>query len=664
MRKKSVFPSKEFKKKIAFCDKKYEKLQLLRLSGQIPEAFFDRLNGFSVEHSYVLSLLFFLNQSHVLHGWESAADEELKHLAEELLQIENVFAQEGGLIGYQGVVEELLNAPSEKAGHLQSPPSIPLFKETAEVRKYIYEALSHLDTVAELYPVGGAADRLKLADPRTEERLPAAKLEFLSKTLLEGMLDDVFAREYLAYKLFGVHIRTPIGLMTSQELGNHSHIHDLCEKSQWFRRGKENFCIFSQPLVPCVSSEGKWIVQSPFQLHLKPGGHGMIWLLAKEKKVFDFFQQFERTHILLRQINNPIAGIDSTMLAFMGYGLVHKKGFGFASCPRKQGAKEGMNVLVQTKSASHITNVEYCDFERYGVEKNTGEYLDFPANTNILFAKQDQVEQALRTNPLPGKILNFSSKGNGMVSARLETMMQNVADAIPASSTYVTLSERKKTIASAKKAYVEGEGIFETPVGALYTYLENAKELLDSYCGFTTPNMPSPEEFEKNGPSFFFSYHPALGPLYHIISQKLRGGVFSKGASMKLSIADLYVEDLVLESGLDIVAENVMGHTTEEGMVFSEKTGKCILRHVKVTEPLSIRLLGSSVCCLENITVDMPFSITVPDGIVAKVVRVNNELVVRYLPHSICSSVEYTSDLTHSIAVSFDALFDEVNELE
>ena len=42
-----------------------------------------------------------------------------------------------------------------------------------------------------------------------------------------------------------------------------------------------------------------------------------------------------------------MAGIDNTLSGLIGYGSRHKKDFGFASCDRRVGATEGMNVLVK-----------------------------------------------------------------------------------------------------------------------------------------------------------------------------------------------------------------------------------------------------------------------------------------------------------------------------
>ena len=49
------------------------------------------------------------------------------------------------------------------------------------------------------------------------------------------------------------------------------------------------------------------------------------------------------------------------------------------------------------------------------------------------------------------------------------------------------------------------------------------------------------EEYLKRGPGFVFLYHPALGPLWEVIGQKLRGGRLARGAEVLLEVAEAQV---------------------------------------------------------------------------------------------------------------------------
>jgi hypothetical protein len=186
----------------------------------------------------------------------------------------------------------------------------------------------------------------------------------------------------------------------------------------------------------------------------------------------------------VRQISNPMAGVDTTLLALAGTGYLQRRAFGFMSCERVVGAAEGMNVLQEKRvwkedgqvgsaaarrdsrrqsrrgarprrppaphSHSHspppanprppppppktpknqgggswayeyaITNVEYTEFERLGIEDVAVEgsnHSVFPANTNILYVGLDaaraQVEAAVAAgggDVLPGLIFNMKKK--------------------------------------------------------------------------------------------------------------------------------------------------------------------------------------------------------------------------------------------------------------
>ena len=130
-----------------------------------------------------------------------------KNLIDELVAIEHFYQPIGGIIGYQNLVLELL---SKKTRHEQAafaslhpPARIDLTRDSLEIRKSIIDGIKAQGELAEVYPAGGAADRLQLVDEETQEKLPAARLVFLGNHLLEGVIRDLQAREYLSFRLFG-----------------------------------------------------------------------------------------------------------------------------------------------------------------------------------------------------------------------------------------------------------------------------------------------------------------------------------------------------------------------------------------------------------------------------------------------------------------------------
>lgn len=45
------------------------------------------------------------------------------------------------------------------------------------------------------------------------------------------------------------------------------------------------------------------------------------------------------------------------------------------------------------------------------------------------------------------------------------------------------------------------------------------------------------EEYLEKGPGFVFLFHPALGPLWDVIAQKIRGGALAPGSELVLEVS-------------------------------------------------------------------------------------------------------------------------------
>ena len=179
-------------------------------------------------------------------------------------------------------------------------------------------------------------------------------------------------------------------------------------------------------------STGKWSVDENKELIMRPGGHGVLWHLMDECGVFESLKSKGIKKGIVRQINNPAAGIDRTIVTLIGKGFCDDQAFGFTSCPRIVGVKEGVNVVKVYKDENGhekriLSNVEYCDFEM--LKKVDGK-KPFTANTNTLFVDLEAAQQAQKMHPFPGLLLNFKKK-----STRLESTMQNIADSIQMQST-------------------------------------------------------------------------------------------------------------------------------------------------------------------------------------------------------------------------------------
>ena len=69
--------------------------------------------------------------------------------------------------------------------------------------------------------------------------------------------------------------------------------------------------------------------------------------------------------------------------------------------------------------------------------------------------------------------------------------------------------------------------------------------MLNDYCEMETPPPASEQEYLSDGPPFILSYHPALGPIYEVIAQKVRGGRLDAGAELVIQLADVEIVNLI-----------------------------------------------------------------------------------------------------------------------
>lgn len=596
-------------------------------------------------------------------------NQRLEKLVNQLLEIEKFYDIHGGIIGYQLIILKLLcqkaQCHQKKQINYAMPPEIDISKEGPELNQAVWWGIESMLTMGEMYPVGGAGDRLNLIDQETGEPLPAAQLIFCGKTLLELLIRDLQGREFLYYQMFGKQLRTPIAIMTSHEKDNYHRILELCKANKWFGRTQDSYRFFNQPLVPMVTAEGEWIICSPMQLVLKPGGHGVIWKAALDEGIFDWFAEKQRKKILVRQINNPIAGVDSGLLAFSGIGCQKNKDFGFASCNRQLAAKEGMNVLREEKQSNGyeycITNIEYTEFEQCGIEDAPEEpgssFSRFPANTNILFGDLTAIKKAVDICPIPGMLINlknqitcYSSKGSEeKIGGRLESTMQNIADFMVDGSskrlqneelqnlrTFLTYNLRRKTISVTKQSYNPENSLTDTPERCFYDLLMNYRDLLINHCQMNLPLEQHENEYISEGPDCIVLFHPALGMLYSVIKQKINGGKLAKGSEWILEISEAHIVNLDLSGSLIVEADSIMGQEDDHGfLVFdTDRCGKCTLINVKVKnqgrEPVSVRdvwqcqysrnealritLHGNAEFVAENLELEGDVHFDVPDG--------------------------------------------------
>lgn len=579
------------------------------------------LNTLNPEGEYVLKAVIAIGQAPIVLNVQQASEdfsERLHLLIQQLIDLEHFYQHLGGVIGYHFTILSMLekhrqpHEKDEKRRYIH-PEGLHLNTQNKEVRQTIRWGIETLAQIAEIYPVGGAGDRLNLIDEKSNAPLPAAMLPFLGENLLGGLIRDIQSREYLYFKLYGKQLVTPIAMMTSWEKNNHAHILNICRQAKWFGRPQESFFLFIQPLIPVLTAEGCWSLSAPLTLTLKPGGHGVIWKLAEDQGVFSWLLSQGRTKAVVRQINNPVAGVDFNLLSLSGYGCKHNKSFGFSSSERVLNSAEGIDVVIESQIDNHfrycLTNVEYTDFALRGLDETPAQpgspFSIYPTNTNILFVDIPKIQRALKDCPIPGQLINMKSKvpfinpeGHLMHvdGGRLESTMQNIADCLEDTfprrlskeelryslQNFITYNVRSKTISTTKKSYKPGESPTDTPEQAYYDILTNNIHLFRQECRFDTPDLQNLEDFIRLGPNCIILYHPALGPLYSIISQKIKQGRMALNSELQINLAEAFIMDLDLDGSLLIESSSPLGCHQGSDLLKYGFESRCLLHHVGI----------------------------------------------------------------------------------
>uniref|UniRef100_A0A0R0F6F4 UGP3-like C-terminal hexapeptide repeats domain-containing protein n=1 Tax=Glycine max TaxID=3847 RepID=A0A0R0F6F4_SOYBN len=497
---------------------------------------------------------------------------ELNNLLEILAEIERFYDCIGGIVGYQITVLELLvqklfemqNISWAHQRHdvkecqilgINAPNGLNLSEDTEYASQAALWGIEGLPDLGEIYPLGGSADRLGLVDPNTGECLPAAMLPYCGRTLLEGLIRDLQAREFLYFKLYGKQCITPVAIMTSSAKNNHKHVTSLCERLSWFGRGRSTFQFFEQKLgfASCKRILG--------------ATEGVNVLM--EKKSLDGNWEYGVSCIEYTEFDK----------------------FGITTGPL---APKGL----QTEFPAN-TNILYIDLpsaELVGSSKSETSLPGMVLNTRKPIVYTDQF-----------------GRRHSVSGGRLECTMQNIADNYSNSyssrcyndvedklDTYIVYNERRRVTSSAKKKRRHGDkSLHQTPDGALLDILRNAHDLL-SQCDIRLPEIEANENYVDSGPPFLILLHPALGPLWEVTKQKFYGGSISEGSELQIEVAEFFWRNVQLNGSLIIISENVMGsmkinENGESILHYGQRCGRCKLQNVKVLNK------GIDWTCGENI---------------------------------------------------------------
>jgi hypothetical protein len=633
-------------------------------------ALFSYLENLNDKNAYLLSSLIALNQGELFfknYPHIPSFDQSIQKLLSLLDDVENFYSSIGGVLGYHKTFLHLLKNEGLQKASIHKPHFIDCQTRSNLVDACIDTGLENLDKTAFIFPIGGSSDRFNLQDPKTKENLPLAFYNFAGKNLLEHLVEQTQALESLYFQTYQKSISCPIVLMTSEAKGNREKIEHFLKEKNYFGRKKESFCVCHQISVPMISEKGTWILEGPLSVSVKPGGHGALWKTMLDQNAFDFLFSQNCKHGIVRQINNPIAGLDYGLLSLLGYGIKHEKKFGFSTCNRPVGSASGMLVLKEIKKSQGMkgffySNIEYSDFQKWYIEdkplEKGGKDSEYPANTNTLFIDLKEIYSLVQKDPLPGIILNIKSSIPGINAegekiieraGRIELCMQNIADDLityldktsPTEEqlkSFLIYQNNQKALSPIKKPYTPEKSWEETQVKCFYDLMALYAHILQK-SHVEISSIPSCEEWINNGPSYLIFLSPFLGPLFSLIEKKFYKGHYEKGFFLDVQIQNCQLFNLHLQGALVIQGTHPLscGCSLENVKIFNQgsswnKNFAYIQKESTFKEALRIDLNQNSQFVAHDILIEGSHHFKVPANQRMTLKTVNNKLISQLEP--------------------------------
>ncbi|KAF1946803.1 nucleotide-diphospho-sugar transferase [Clathrospora elynae] len=212
--------------------------------------------------------------------------------------------------------------------------------------------------VAVVLMAGGQGTRLGSSAPKGcfDIGLPSKKSLFQ----LQG--ERIRKAELLAAKKHGKEsVTIPWYVMTSGPTRGPTA--DFFEKNAWFGLKKENVVIFEQGVLPCISNEGKILLESKSKVAVAPDGNGGLYQALIQSGVVTDMGKRGIQHIHAYCVDNCLVKVADPV--FIGFSA--SKNVDIATkVVRKRNAKESVGLILQKNGKPDV--VEYSEISSEDAE--------------------------------------------------------------------------------------------------------------------------------------------------------------------------------------------------------------------------------------------------------------------------------------------------------
>ncbi|KAJ5806905.1 hypothetical protein N7474_010497 [Penicillium riverlandense] len=271
-----------------------------------------------------------------------------------------------------------LNPPpttaEQTAASLEPLPDVAtasiLDSDPADLQKWYDEGLKQVsqNTVAVVLMAGGQGTRLGSSAPKG-----CFDIGLLSqKSLFQLQAERIAKLQSLAQKTHGVAQSTiPWYIMTSGPTRKPTE--EFFAKNNFFGLDKKNVFVFEQGVLPCISNEGKIMMESKTKVAVAPDGNGGIYQAILTSGAREDMRRRGIQHIHVYGVDNCLVKVADPV--FIGFAA--SKDVDIATkVVRKRNATESVGLILQKNGKPDV--VEYSE-----IDKETAEAKD-PKQPDVL----------------------------------------------------------------------------------------------------------------------------------------------------------------------------------------------------------------------------------------------------------------------------------------